>query len=72
MATNAYRQPKAAPMDGATQTKANTGNNLLTDKLRMIVANTASRDPNPTKTSGIKIRGTGAATKGLMARGPMA
>ena len=28
-------------------------------------------DPAP-KTSGIKIRGTGAATKGLMARGPMA
>jgi hypothetical protein len=27
---------------------------------------------NPTKTSGIKIRGTGAATKGVMARGPMA
>ena len=27
---------------------------------------------NPTKTSGIKVRGTGAATKGLMARGPMA
>ena len=26
----------------------------------------------PIKTSGIKIRGTGAATKGLMARGPMA
>jgi hypothetical protein len=25
-----------------------------------------------TKTDGIKIRGTGAATKGLMARGPMA
>ena len=25
-----------------------------------------------TKTSGIKVRGTGAATKGLMARGPMA
>lgn len=24
------------------------------------------------KTSGVKIRGTGAATKGLMARGPMA
>lgn len=24
-----------------------------------------------TKTSGIKVRGTGAATKGLMARGPM-
>jgi hypothetical protein len=26
----------------------------------------------PIKTSGIKIRGTGAATKGVMARGPMA
>ena len=25
----------------------------------------------PTKTTGIKIRGTGAATKGVMARGPM-
>jgi hypothetical protein len=25
-----------------------------------------------TKTTGIKVRGTGAATKGLMARGPMA
>lgn len=26
----------------------------------------------PIKTSGVKIRGTGAATKGTMARGPMA
>ena len=26
----------------------------------------------PTKTNGIKIRGTGCATKGVMARGPMA
>ena len=26
----------------------------------------------PAKTSGIKIRGTGAATKGILARGPMA
>lgn len=28
--------------------------------------------PDKAKTSGIKIRGTGAATKGIMARGPMA
>ena len=28
--------------------------------------------PDKAKTSGIKIRGTGAATKGVMARGPMA
>jgi hypothetical protein len=31
-----------------------------------------SAGDEPAKTSGIKIRGTGAATKGLMARGPMA
>ena len=36
------------------------------------VANVNSNEYKPTKTSGIKIRGTGAATKGLMARGPMA
>ena len=36
------------------------------------VANTRSQDYAPTKTDGIKIRGTGAATKGVMARGPMA
>ena len=36
------------------------------------VANSRSNDYPPTKTDGIKIRGTGAATKGLMARGPMA
>ena len=29
-------------------------------------------DGKPTKTTGIKVRGTGAATKGTMARGPMA
>jgi len=31
-----------------------------------------SAGDEPVKTSGIKIRGTGAATKGVMARGPMA
>jgi len=31
-----------------------------------------SAGDKPAKTSGIKVRGTGAATKGLMARGPMA
>jgi hypothetical protein len=41
-------------------------------KANVSVANTRSQDYPPTKTSGIKIRGTGAATKGLMARGPMA
>jgi hypothetical protein len=31
-----------------------------------------SAGDEPAKTSGIKIRGTGAATKGVMARGPLA
>jgi hypothetical protein len=35
-------------------------------------AESKSAGDEQVKTSGIKIRGTGAATKGLMARGPMA
>lgn len=41
-------------------------------KANVSVANERSNEYKPTKTSGIKIRGTGAATKGVMARGPMA
>ncbi len=41
-------------------------------KTNTSVANTRSQDYPPVKTSGIKIRGTGAAIKGVMARGPMA
>lgn len=41
------------------------------DTLNMSVGNISKSEPG-VKTSGIKIRGTGAATKGLMARGPMA
>ena len=36
------------------------------------VANERSNDYNGVKTSGIKMRGAGAATKGVMCRGPMA
>ena len=42
------------------------------DDLCVSVGNVASSECPPPKTSGIKVRGTGAATKGLMARGPMA
>ena len=43
------------------------------DTLDMSVgAFSKSAGDEPTKTTGIKIRGTGAATKGVMARGPMA
>jgi len=36
------------------------------------VANSRSNEYPPIKTSGIQMRGTGAATKGKMSRGPMA
>ena len=44
-----------------------------TDTMHMSVGTYNNRKNEPAaKTSGIKIRGTGAATKGTMARGPMA
>jgi hypothetical protein len=41
-------------------------------KMRVSVGNISKGSYAEPKTSGIKIRGTGAATKGTMARGPMA
>jgi hypothetical protein len=40
--------------------------------MNVSVGNISKSNGSPTKTTGIKIRGTGAATKGVMARGPMA
>jgi hypothetical protein len=42
------------------------------DELDISVGKISKNLGKPTKTDGIKIRGTGAATKGVMARGPMA
>jgi hypothetical protein len=60
----------------AKQTKMVDPNSLSADSTnvyspakRVSMGNPAADD---VKTSGIKIRGTGAATKGTMARGPMA
>ncbi len=47
-------------------------NQKTINELRMSVGNLTSKPYAETKTSGIKVRGTGAATKGTMARGPMA
>jgi hypothetical protein len=41
------------------------------DMVNMSVGNISKSGGGATKTSGIKIRGTGAATKGVMSRGPM-
>jgi len=64
---------KAVP---AKLTKMQDPNNIAVDKLgpRTAVQRVSAGDPGreDTKTTGIKIRGTGAATKGVMARGPMA
>jgi hypothetical protein len=63
-----YKQPKKAPIQ-----EAGIGDNKkYLREANVSVANTRSGEYKPTKTDGIKIRGTGAATKGLMARGPMA
>lgn len=42
------------------------------DKLNISVAGISKGNYSADKTDGIKVRGTGAATKGLKARGPMA
>ena len=48
-------------------------NRSKADTVDMSIGNISkSAGDEPIKTSGIKMRGTGAATKGLMARGPMA
>ena len=66
--TKVYRQPKIVPSVVVGEESAKE----TMRKANVSVANTRSNDYPPTKTSGIKIRGTGCATKGLMARGPMA
>ena len=60
---------KAAPTQAVL---AKTGAMKHMQDTNVSVANNHSNEYKPTKTSGIKIRGTGAATKGVMARGPMA
>jgi hypothetical protein len=42
------------------------------DEPTMYKVDTCNQPPKDMKTSGIRVRGTGAATKGLLARGPMA
>lgn len=72
---SAYAKPHT--MSGKTvKVEANPGkgpNQSSSNTVDVSVGNIdKSTGEYPTKTSGIKIRGTGAATKGVMARGPMA
>lgn len=63
-----YKQPKKV----ASVNVGGPSNKEQLKKTQLSVANNRSADYDGVKTSGIKIRGTGAATKGVMARGPMA
>jgi hypothetical protein len=70
-----YAKPHT--MDGkAVKASTNPGkepNHSRVDTVNMSVGAYSNKPEGmPTKTSGIKMRGTGAATKGLMSRGPMA
>ena len=68
MATTKYKTPKKA----ASVEVGGPSNVEELKRTQLSVANNRSANYPGTKTSGIKIRGTGAATKGVMARGPMA
>jgi hypothetical protein len=48
------------------------GNRMKANDVNMSVGNISRDDYPAPKTSGIKMRGTGCATKGVMSRGPMA
>ena len=55
----------------SNQVPTTTGANCMTE-MNPSVGGISKGNYKPVKTDGIKIRGTGAATKGVMARGPMA
>jgi len=58
-------------MDGNPGVGSSGPNMSNPDTLSVSLGNLSNKRAEPPKTSGIKIRGTGAATKGVMARGPM-
>jgi hypothetical protein len=66
-----YAQPHT--MTGKTvkaEVKNEAGSNVMKE-MNISAGNISKGNYKEPKTSGIKIRGTGAATKGVMARGPM-
>lgn len=63
-----YTQPKVY----GSVTVGEEDNKKYLREANVSVANTRSNDYAPTKTSGVQMRGGGAATKGKMSRGPMA
>lgn len=68
MATMQYKQPKSAQ----TVVVGEGGGKNTLKKNEASLGSIRNTDYPGVKTSGIKIRGTGAAKKGTTARGPMA
>ena len=71
---NAAVYAKPHTMSGGSvsnQVPTKTGAECVKE-LNMSVGGISKGNYAPVKTSGIKMRGTGAATKGVMSRGPMA
>ena len=70
----AYAKPHT--MSGkAVTVEANPGKGKdmsMLNNVRASIGRITNQEQPGVKTSGIKMRGTGAATKGLMSRGPMA
>ena len=69
---SAYAKPHTMSGKTVTAVLPDTDNKKYMKDMNVSVGTNHSNGYKPTKTSGIKIRGTGAATKGVMARGPMA
>lgn len=69
-----YAEPHTGSMAGVDikNNGYDGGNRLKASDVNMSVGNISRDDYPAPKTSGIKMRGTGAATKGVMSRGPMA
>jgi hypothetical protein len=67
-----YAQPHTMDSGSVSnQVLTETGAQRMTE-MNPSVGGISKGNYKPVKTDGIKIRGTGAATKGVMARGPMA
>jgi len=66
-----YAQPHTMDSGSVSnQVPTTTGAQCMTE-MNPSVGGISKGNYKPIKTDGIKIRGTGAATKGVMARGPM-
>ena len=68
---SAYDEPHTMSGKPVTGVLSQTTGAKVMDEMNISVGNINKGNEKGTKTSGIKIRGTGAATKGVMARGPM-